>query len=588
MTNFRISGRIIDRKTHCGVSGLRVEAWDKDLIVNDLIGSTITDDQGAFQLEFDESDFQDLFLDRKPDLFFKIFHNTQLIGSTENSVLWNVEAGETEVAIEVEVPTNGSHNGNQPGGTPMTRHGQLYLRDMVPPRSRYYARGKFGRLFPSLPPFLPDTLKAREALLALGKPGGIMDPGVTNNPDNPGIVAGFTFLGQFIDHDLTFDPTSSLERQNDPEAIDNFRTPALELDNIYGSGLAASPFLYDNSPGNRGKFLIEKLDPGNPDSKDDLPRNSQNTALIGDPRNDENTIVSQLHVAFLKFHNAVVDNLKASGTVPPGDIFAEAQRLVRWHYQWMVLHEFLPHIVGQKVVDEVLSCGRRFYDWRNEPFIPVEFSVAAYRFGHSQVRPGYGVNDNFGAAIFDATQDPNNPDPNDLSGGKRAPRRFVKWSSFFEIDGSTPQVSKRIDTTLSGPLFQLPFTGPNLPTNPSSLAQRNLLRHLTFSLPSGQAVARAMCIKPLSKDELADVAQLGAGLEYRTPLWFYILREADKRADGKTLGSVGGRIVAEVFIGILEGDRMSYLRQDPEWTPTLGANQGEFRMVDLLKFAGVA
>lgn len=470
----------------------------------------------------------------------------------------------------------------------MTRHGQLYQRDMVPPRSKYYDKGKFGRLFPTLPPFMADTDKAREALMALGKPEGIMDPGAADNPENTDIAAGFTFLGQFIDHDLTFDPTSSLERQNDPESIDNFRTPVFELDNIYGSGIAASPYLYDSSPANRGKFLIEKLDPGNPDSKDDLPRNSQNTALIGDPRNDENTIVSQLHVAFLKFHNAVVDKLKADPSIAPGEVFAEAQRLVRWHYQWIVLHEFLPHTVGKEVVKDILKNGRKFYDWRNEPFIPVEFAVAAYRFGHSQVRPGYGVNDNFGAVIFDASQDRSNPDPNDLSGGKRAPRRFVKWSNFFKIDGSTPQSSKRIDTTLSGPLFKLPFTGPNLPTNPSSLAQRNLLRHLTFSLPSGQTVARAMRLDPLTKDELADVAELGAGLERRTPLWFYILREADKRADGKTLGPVGGRIVAEVFIGLLEGDRMSYLMQEPDWTPTLGSKEGEFGIVDLLKVAGVA
>jgi hypothetical protein len=588
MTNFRISGRVIHPKTKNGIAGLRVEAWDKDLIYNDLVGSAITSEQGAFQIEFDESDFRDIFLERSPDLFFKLFHNDRLIGSSEDSVLWNLEARETEVSIQVEVETNTTQNGNQQGGNSMTRHGQLYQRDMVPPRSKYFAKGKFGRLFPTLPPFMADTDKVREALMALGKPGGIMDPGAADNPENPNIPAGFTFLGQFIDHDLTFDPTSSLERQNDPESIDNFRTPMFELDNIYGSGIAASPHLYDGSPANRGKFLIEKLDPGNPDSKDDLPRNSQNTALIGDPRNDENTIVSQLHLAFLKFHNAVVDKLKADGSVSPGEIFAEAQRLVRWHYQWIVLHEFLPHTVGKEVVKDILKNGRKFYDWRNEPFIPVEFAVAAYRFGHSQVRPGYGVNDNFGAAIFDANQDRNNPDPNDLSGGKRAPRRFVKWSSFFEIDGSTPQTSKRIDTTLSGPLFKLPFTGPNLPTNPSSLAQRNLLRHLTFSLPSGQTVARAMRLEPLTKDELADVAELGAGLERRTPLWFYILREADKRADGKTLGPVGGRIVAEVFIGLLEGDRMSYLMQEPDWTPTLGSKEGEFGIVDLLKVAGVA
>lgn len=461
----------------------------------------------------------------------------------------------------------------------MTKHGQLYLRDMVPPRSKYYDKGKFGRLFPSLPPFMPDTAKVREALLALGQPGGIMDPGTAKNPDNLDTPAGFTFLGQFIDHDITFDPTSSLERQNDPESIENFRTPMFELDSVYGSGLAASPHLYDNSPGNAGKFLIDEGFPK------DVPRNSQNKALIGDPRNDENLIVSQLHFAFLKFHNAVIDKLKADGTVDSSQIFAEAQRLVRWHYQWIVLHEFLPHIAGKNVVDDILKNGRKFYNWRNEPFIPVEFSVAAYRFGHSQVRPGYSVNAKLNAAIF------GEPGSKDLSGSRRIEEdKAVDWRRFFKIDvdSRTTQPSKRIDTTLSRALFKLPFTGANLPTNPSSLAQRNLLRHLTFSLPSGQAIAKAMCIEPLSKDELADVAQLGAGLERRTPLWFYSLREADKRADGKTLGPVGGRIVAEVFIGILEGDRMSYLSQDPDWIPMLGNKEGDFSIVDLLKFAGVA
>lgn len=587
MTPFRISGRVLDSKTGQGLAGLKIEAWDYDFICHDCVGETITQEQGEFQIEFDPSAFQEFFLDRKPDLFFKVFHQNHLVRSTQDSVLWNANAPTTEVLIPVQIAFASTPSHYPQGGRSMTKHGQLYQRDMVPPRSKYYEGGKFGRLFPTLPPFAADSPKLQEALLKLGEPGGIMDPGNDANLDNPDIAAGFTFLGQFIDHDLTFDPTSSLERQNDPESIQNFRTPMFELDNVYGSGLAATPHLYDSSPQNRGKFLIEKLDPSDPNSKDDLPRSSQNVALIGDPRNDENTIVSQLHLAFLKFHNAVVDKLTLGGT-EPSQIFSEAQRLVRWHYQWIVLHEFLPHIVGKDMVQDVLQNGRRFYDWRNEPFIPVEFSVAAYRFGHSQVRPGYGVNDGFGAAIFDATQDPNNPDPNDLSGGKRAARRFVKWSNFFKIDGSTPQISKRIDTTLSGPLFKLPFIPPNLPRNPQSLASRNLLRHLTFSLPSGQAIARAMRVRPLDSKELADVAELGAGLERKTPLWFYILREADKRADGKHLGPVGGRIVAEVFIGLLEGDRMSFLSQEPDWRPNLGMTEGEFSIVDLLKFAGVA
>lgn len=455
----------------------------------------------------------------------------------------------------------------------MTHHGQLYLRDIVPPRSKYLDRGKFGRLFPTLPPFAPDTDRVRKGLLDIGQKGGVMDPGTDANVDNPRIPAGFTFLGQFLDHDITFDPTSSLERQSDPESIENFRTPAFELDSVYGSGRAASPHLYDNKTGNV-KLLIDAAAPK------DLPRNSQNTALIGDPRNDENVIVSQLHLAFLKFHNAWVDKLQGDG-VDPSRIFDEAQRLVRWHYQWIILHEFLPLTVGEEVAKEVLE-KRKFFNWRNEPFIPVEFSVAAYRFGHSQVRPGYRVNAEFAASLFNPAEI-RNPDPNDLSGGRRAPRRFVEWQNFFDLGGTPPQPSKRIDTVLSGPLFDLPFVAPNLPTNPSSLAGRNLLRHLTFSLPSGQRVARAMHLPTLDRKDLADIAPF----DCETPLWFYILREAEKRAGGSTLGPVGGRIVAEVFIGLLQGDRLSYLRQDPDWKPTLGTD-GQFKMADLLKFAGVA
>ncbi|PSR17789.1 hypothetical protein C8255_10695 [filamentous cyanobacterium CCP3] len=321
------------------------------------------------------------------------------------------------------------------------------------------------------------------------------------------------------------------------------------------------------------------------DRPHDLARNSQGTALLGDPRNDENLIVSQLHLAFVKFHNAMIDKLKADG-VNPGQLFDEAQKLVRWHYQWIVLHEFLPLLVGQNVVDTVLKRGRRFYStfWRREPYIPVEFSVAAYRFGHSQVRGGYRINDNFAGAIFV----PPGSGGNDLSSGKPLPpERAMDWRNFFKLsETGTPQLSQRIDATISRPLFQLPFIPPNMASNPASLAQRNLLRHLTFGLPSGQTVARRMGIAPLSAADLADVAAIDAGLAKSTPLWFYVLREADKRADGRSLGPLGGRIVAEVFIGLLQADELSYLCQQPSWRPTLGEG-GDFKMADLLKFAGV-
>jgi len=148
--------------------------------------------------------------------------------------------------------------------------------------------------------------------------------------------------------------------------------------------------------------------------------------------------------------------------------------------------------------------------------------------------------------------------------------------------GLSPKPNKRIDTKLSSPLFALLSIPPN---EPQSLAQRNLRRHLTFGLPSGQRVAKAMDVELLSRQDLSDVDPLG--FDNRTPLWFYVLREAQVIAGGRRLGPMGGRIVAEVFIGLLEGDRISYLHQDPNWTPTLGPDQ-DFTMADLLRFAGVA
>lgn len=490
----------------------------------------------------------------------------------------------------------------------MRRHGVVFVRGANPPRSTYYDQGKFGRLFPMLPPFSGDDPRVRGALLEIGESGGIMDarddlrdpvalitePSKSaNNPNNPELTAGMTFLGQFLDHDMTFDPTSSLERQQDPEAIQNFRTPVLELDNVYGSGPGASPHLYDLTVDDGlTSFLIEEIPRSAEKTRDgtprfDVPRNGQNVALIGDPRNDENLIVSQFHLAMLRFHNAVVRRVKDEmGLKNPFEIFAEAQRLVRWHYQWIILHEFLPKTVGGKVVEDVLRGGRRFYKWRNAPFIPVEFSVAAYRFGHSQVRPSYRANFGpsdaeqfFGLIFNDRLED--SPDPDDLRGGKRAARRFIDWQTFFDFGDEKVRPNKKIDTKLSSVLFDL--TG--LPQGgPQSLAQLNLLRNLALGVPSGQAVARAMRIQPLAPGDLADLKPYR--MDERTPLWFYILKEAEIETDGARLGSMGGRIVAEVFIGLIEGDHNSFLRQNPGWRPTLGAG-GDFKIVDLLRMAGV-
>lgn len=495
----------------------------------------------------------------------------------------------------------------------MPYHGS-YPQDIVPPVSKYHDSGRFGRMFGKLPAFATDTPKIRKALLDIGAADGIMDAKedlsadptllITDlnlsagNQNNPTLSAGMTFLGQFLDHDMTLDITSSLERQTDPEMVANFRTPSFGLDSVYGAGPDGSPHLYDQQAGQGIKFLIEKLAPG---GKSDLPRNAQLTPLLGDPRNDENVILSQLQVAFLRFHNAAIDYVKNElGLTLRHEIFAEAQRIVRWHYQWIIVHEFLPKTCGQAVVDDILTNGRKFYKWKNEPFIPVEFSVAVYRFGHSQVRPSYRCNFTgnpgntpFFAMIFKELHS-SPTDPDDLTGGFRAKRRFVDWRTFFDFGDGNVRPNKKIDTILSTALFRLPrgiVPNPDAKTNPNSLAQRNLLRHLTFSLPSGQRVAKAMNLPVLSDGDLAALKPWG--LDDHTPLWFYILREAAVQQSGERLGAVGGRIVAEVFIGLLQGDRGSYLSQDPEWEPFLAtidpARTGEdFKMIDLLRFAGVA
>jgi Animal haem peroxidase len=491
----------------------------------------------------------------------------------------------------------------------MAAHGNIYRSGDNPPASKFYDQGKFGRLFGNLPPFALDTPSMRSALKKLGAKGGIMDAADTltshprdlivnpalqvNNPDNPDMTAGMTFLGQFLDHDMTLDITSSLEQQVDPEMIQNFRTPSFGLDSVYGQGPAGSPFLYDqNVDGGRTTFLLEAIPGSGPLTRDgvpkfDLPRNSQGTPLIGDPRNDENLVLSQLQVAFLRFHNACVAHVKTNaGLSHPAEVFMEAQRLVRWHYQWIILHEFLPKTVGQDLVSHILSKGRKFYKWRNAPYIPVEFSVAAYRFGHSQVRPSYRVNfgpndpGQFFALIFNDNMAVN-PVAEDMRGGTRAANRFIDWQTFFDFGDGRVRNNKRIDAKLSTVLFDL----PGMPGGePQSLAQRNLLRHLTFKLPSGQRVAAAMGAQPLPEADLAELKPLG--LHNRTPLWYYCLREADVMADAKRMGPVGGRIIGEVMIGLLQGDSTSYLCQEPDWTPELAAN-GQFTMVDLLRFAGV-
>jgi hypothetical protein len=484
--------------------------------------------------------------------------------------------------------------------------------DVLPSSS--FRTGRFGRMFRHLPVFEQQldqlTALAARMVAPAGPPVG-----------NEDIPAGYTYLGQFIDHDITFDPVSSLQRQNDPDALHNFRTPRFDLDSVYGRGPADQPYLYEKAGGITRMKLGENVGvvPGEPSGAGpDLPRNAPRqlggeevffgTALIGDPRNDENILVSQLHVTMLQFHNKVIDMVAATTPLTGDNLFKEAQRLVRWHYQWVVVNDFLRRIVGAEVVADILrtetfrggdqefsiTCPRfRFYQPANDAYIPVEFSVAAYRFGHSMIRGRYDINtfvktvrgDKGPIPIFGSEQPPD--ELSNLNGFRRLPPQWaVEWDFFFPTPGAPalPQQSLLIDAQLAKPLATLP---PSVAADPPiSLAERNLQRGLRLGLPAGTTVARAMGVEPLTPAQLG-LEDLSADLGLHPPLWYYVLKEAEVVQQGKKLGPVGGRIVAEVLLGILANDPLSYLGVEPNFRPTvpLARDDGSFDMAQLIRFA---
>jgi hypothetical protein len=446
------------------------------------------------------------------------------------------------------------------------------------PRQRSYD-GRFGRMFQGLanqPAQDPDDPEHDRELRQIAD--SMLEQAGAGS-DNERMPAGYVYLGQFIDHDITFDPTSQLQRRNDPDGLINFRTPRFDLDSVYGSGPFDEPFQYDDPDGPHGGFAFLIEDRGGPD----LPRNSRDRALIGDPRNDENSILSQLHVAFLSLHNRRMDDLAAS--VPdPQERFSTAQRDAQWHYQWVVAHDFLRRVIGDQLHQHLLldtqdpaggqfeSVRLRFYRHKTNPYLPVEFSSAAYRFGHSQVRDEYDINSRFHRRLFDPSRD-------DFRGFQPLrPGWHASWPFFFKLDGQTPQLSRTIDTSLAPTLTTL----QGLSGDDANLPLRNLRRGAAIGLPSGQAVAIAMKIPPLPDSDLAPAP---AG---RAPLWFYVLREAQLLHAGQHLGPVGGRIVGETLLGLLRADPQSYLSLQPGWTPTLdsgGKMPRDFDMADLLRYA---
>lgn len=400
-------------------------------------------------------------------------------------------------------------------------------------------------MFPELPSFEADE----EFLHALGRSGGPCDGGdVDDSTESLGeTAAGWPIFGQFVAHDITAD-RSTLRSHVDTAALQNARSPKLNLECLYGDGPVGHPFLYQrNDP---AKFLLGT-------HGTDVQRNSEGVAVIGDPRNDSHTLMAQMHLAMLKLHNSFVDEARHR-QVASDRVFEEAARQLRWHYQSCVLHEFLPILVGQTLVDQVLSEGPRWFRPPQGAFIPLEFADAAYRYGHCQIRHRYLLNRETKPMLMFP----------DLLGFREVPReRAIDWILFFDTPGKrTAQRSKKIDGKLVRPLIQLPaaITGECEIDDYHSLAVRDLQRGQGVGLPSGEAVACHLGIAPLTAEQIG-VASTGGHAE--TPLWYYILREAAVCTGGDRLGPVGGRIVAEVLIGLINKDRESFRQVSPEWQP---------------------
>ena len=453
-------------------------------------------------------------------------------------------------------------------------------------RSEFY-----GRMFPRTS--FPVGLVEEEDLKSLGK---MMKDTLLKSASTPN--SGYTYFGQFVDHDLTYDTTELEQRNVEPKQVPNFRSAKLDLELIYGAGPnSASRQLYESdgirlkigktAPSSDGRF------PGG--TSRDIARDEQlKTPIHADPsdtRNLENLMVMQIHVLFMRFHNEAVKqcwNPEFAALPLSNDTFLRAQQLVRWHYQWLVREDFLSEIGLETVLQDVRNGPKLVWEEENEGFfIPAEFSLAAFRFGHSMVRGEYNVN----------CHHPNVPLQDLMSGGERPPLQedwLFEWGKLFDgllKSSSDTTPSAVINTAIAEPLHNLPeytkrqHSLQSVTPQPKELPTRTLLRGARASLPTGQEVAAHFVrMGLLDQQQVLTQAQLtqaipnttndasgngllGTWMLDRTPLYYYLLKEAEVLGD-RTLGPIGTRLVGEVIERVLREDPQSYVRVlGPAWRP---------------------
>jgi len=446
------------------------------------------------------------------------------------------------------------------------------------PRSKTYG-GQYGRLFRQLSPLVLSDDKVNTLVDSLSK---LSERGTGGNQSE--IPAGYTYFGQFVDHDITFDPVSFAVRNRDPDSLINVRTPSLDLDSLYGGGPDLDTYFYTEASELESNLFIL----GNPHSTKELDLfrrkasgygNSFQPALaiIPDPRNDEHLIISQMHLAFQLLHNKISANLSdleaIEGNLSPFESgFSRARRILLWHYQWLIVNDYLPRICSHSVLRRILgktwSGGKnipptvdlRYYDYKFNPYIPLEFSGAAFRFGHSMVRSRYQVNE-----TLDSTPVPifTPSGSHSLTGLRVLRSRWsIQWNLFLDDRTGIQRIqfSNLIDPSLAIGLGHV----PKLPAGSESLSliEANIKRGRQLRLPSGQAVARLIDVSE------SDIIEPTKGL-VEDPLWLYVLKEAKADESGNKLGTVGSTIVAETLIGLILADKFSYVNMFPGWKPFL-------------------
>ena len=399
-------------------------------------------------------------------------------------------------------------------------------------------------MFGDLPPceFEPALLKAIAA-----KDGPLADDRapVALLKENQAIPMGFAILARFVEHDASY---HALTAENGRRGT----MPRLALDCLYGNGPEAAPYFYD-----RSRLLMGTGH--NPSA--DLARTRIGTALIPDPRNDTDILLAQLHLAFVKFHNVVTDDMSANG-VAGDQLFARAEGQVRWHYQWLLLHEFLPMLIGDDRADRLRRQGPQYHYRDDEPRLPAEFAAATIRFHLSQVTDDLKPNADTSCRPFAARSGGVGP----IDSGLR-----VDWRYFFEMPRSDrPQPSRRINAYLCDSVLGDDASDPVIDT---------LLLGNACQLPSGQTVAKKIGATPLTNQDLGLADPLGSVAA--TPLWLYVLKEAEVTQDGLRLGPVGASIIGDVVVDLIQRDPASYLNVEPRWQPTYGV-MGSFKLADLL------